>query len=178
MAAGEVAILWGDHMSNEVSRKLALVHEPGGGRRIRLGLGGTVRLKVEGVHSNGQMVLYEFTMPSRTAGPPMHIHEQWDEAFYVLDGEVSFDIASEVHLVPAGGCVFVAGRTPHTFWNASNRPATNLVVLTPSGLESYFDEVSDAMEAGASEHEIHALIEKHAMEVIDDGRPAYGGLES
>ncbi len=165
-------------MSTEDSRELSLIHEPGGGRQIQLGPGGTVRLKVEGVHSNGQMVLYEFTMPPRTAGPPMHIHEQWDEAFYVLDGGVTFDIAGEVHLVQMGGCVFVAGRTSHTFWNASDRPATNLVVLTPSGLEAYFDEVSAAMKAGASEHEIHALFEKHHMEVIEDGRPAYGALES
>ncbi len=165
-------------MSAESSRKLSLIHEPGGGRPIQLGPGGTVRLKVEGIHSNGRMVLYEFTMPPRTAGPPMHIHEQWDEAFYVLDGEVTFDIEGDVCAVSTGGCVFVAGRTTHTFWNASDRPATNLVVLTPSGLENYFDEVSEAMKAGAGQHEIHALFEKHAMEMVVDGRPAYGGLES
>jgi quercetin dioxygenase-like cupin family protein len=159
-------------------RKVVLIHEPGGGRQVELGPGGTVRLKVEGIHSQGQMVLYEFTMPPRTAGPPVHIHERWDEVFYVLDGEVTFDIDGAVHAVPAGGCVFVAGRIPHTFWNASDRAATNLTVLTPSGLEEYFDDVSEAMDAGASDRDIHALFQKHGMETIDDGRSAYGMLES
>lgn len=165
-------------MDMDGQRKVVLIQEPGGGRQVELGPGGTVRLKVEGIHSKGQMVLYEFTMPPRTSGPSTHIHENWDEAFYVLDGEVTFDVDGEVRKVPSGGCVFVAGRVPHTFWNASDQPATNLTVLTPSGLENLFDGISAAIESGAEGNEIHALFEKFEVEAVDDGRPAYSGLDS
>ena len=120
--------------------------------------------------------MYEFTMPPRTAGPPVHMHRHWDEAYYVLDGEVTFLIDGQEHIVPAGGCTFVAGDVPHTFWNASDRPATNLTVLTPSGLEDYFDDVSEALAREEAADAIHALMAKHGMETPPDARPAYGAL--
>jgi quercetin dioxygenase-like cupin family protein len=162
-----------------VDRKhVSVVHAPTGGRVIPLGSGGSVVMKVEGSHSNGRLTVYEFTMPPRTAGPPTHIHDHWDEVFYVLSGDVTFFLDGEEYLVPTGGSIFVAGRVPHTFWNAGDRPATNLTMLTPSGLENYFDDVSAALTAGAPEAEVHALMAKHGIEVVDDGRPAYGSIDS
>ena len=77
----------------------------------------------------------------------------------------------------AGGFVFVPHDIPHTFWNASDAPATNLTVFAPSGIEHYFDAVTGALDAGASDAEIHALFAAHEMTVIGDGRPAYGALD-
>src|SRR5918993_3478445 len=164
-------------MSSSDHRRVAVVIAPGEGRSIPLGPGGSVVMKVEGAHSDGKLVVYEFTMPPRTAGPPTHTHEHWEEVFYVLDGEVTFLLDGEEHLVPAGGSVFVAGQVPHTFWNAGIRPATNLTVLSPAGLEHYFDDVSQGIAAGASGAEVHALMAQHGLEVLEDGRLAYGALD-
>ena len=106
----------------------------------------------------------------------MHLHAHWDEAFYVLVGEVTFLIDGQEYIVPTGGCRFVAGDVPHTFWNASARPATNLTILTPSGPEHYFDDVSEALSTGQADDAIHALMSKHGMETIPDARSAYGTL--
>jgi len=153
-----------------------IVHDAAGGRKIPLGDGGVVTMKIEGAHSNQALAVYEFTVPPRTAGPPQHIHTTWDEAFYVLAGEMTFLLQGRERVVGAGGFVFVPHGEPHTFWNAGDIPATNLTIFSPAGIERYFDAVTGALAAGASDGEVHALFAQHEMTVVDDGRPAYGLL--
>lgn len=47
-------------------------------------------------------------------GPPSHSHG-WDEAFYVLDGEVHFSCAGRASVCGAGTLVHVPGGTLHAF---------------------------------------------------------------
>ncbi len=47
-------------------------------------------------------------------GPPPHSHE-WDEAFYILRGEVSFSVGAEERTAGPGTLVFVPGGTLHWF---------------------------------------------------------------
>jgi quercetin dioxygenase-like cupin family protein len=48
------------------------------------------------------------------SGPPPHSHD-WDEAFYVLSGEVIFQCAGTHHTCPAGTVVHVPRNTVHGF---------------------------------------------------------------
>jgi len=68
-----------------------LVLEPGGGRHIDLG-GFHMTVKTSGDESAGQFTLLEAAEPPRF-GPPMHIHHDAAEAFYVLEGEYLMYIA-------------------------------------------------------------------------------------
>ena len=63
-------------------------------------------------------------MPSRNGatGPPLHSHD-FDEAFYVLDGELTFQVDQELVVVSNGEVAFARGGAPHTFTNRSGRPA-------------------------------------------------------
>ena len=153
-----------------------IVHDAGDGRSIPLGDGGTVTMKLEGIHTNQTLAVYEFTVPSRTAGPPQHIHATWDEAFYVLSGVMTFLLDVHERQVTVGGFVFVPHGVPHTFWNEGDAPATNLTIFAPSGIEQYFDAVTGALAAGVANEEIHGLFAQHEMTVVDDGRAAYGAL--
>jgi mannose-6-phosphate isomerase-like protein (cupin superfamily) len=47
--------------------------------------------------------------------PPVHLHNQEDEAFYVLDGAARFRCGSQVSEAARGDCVFVPRGTPHAF---------------------------------------------------------------
>src|SRR5215213_2935273 len=97
---------------------------PGEGRDIPLGDAGVVTMKAEGRTTGGTMSAYEFVSPPRTAGPPLHIHRTWDEAFYVLEGEMTFLIDGHTHRALAGSFVFIPRGILHTFWNAGDAPAT------------------------------------------------------
>jgi hypothetical protein len=50
----------------------SVVLGPGEGRDIPLGDGGVDTVKAERRHSGGAMTAYEFVVPPRTAGPPLH----------------------------------------------------------------------------------------------------------
>jgi uncharacterized cupin superfamily protein len=117
-------------------------------------------------------------MPPETAGPPLHLHQSWDEAFYVLEGAVTFLIDSAEHVAPAGSFVFIPRGVPHTFWNAGSISARQLVVFTPSGIEGYFDAVSGVLDGGGEESLAGAiaLMEQHDMLVPTSDRPAYGAI--
>ena len=49
------------------------------------------------------------------SNPPMHVQLDEDEAFYVLDGEVEFEVDGEVVHAVRGTFAFVARGSAHTF---------------------------------------------------------------
>jgi quercetin dioxygenase-like cupin family protein len=156
----------------------SVILTPGAGRQIPLGDAGVVTLKAVGAETEGRLAIYEFVTPPATAGPPLHLHRAWDEAFYVLEGEMTFLIDGREHLAPAGSFVFVPRGILHTFWNASDAPAKQLTVFTPAGIEDYFEAVAQVLADGGEEalEAAAALMAQHDMVVPQDARPAYGGL--
>jgi quercetin dioxygenase-like cupin family protein len=156
----------------------SVVLAPGAGRAIPLGDAGVVTLKAVAADSAGTLSAYESAMPPRTAGPPLHLHRSWDEAFYVMEGEMTSSIDGTIHTAPAGSFVFVPRGILHTFWNAAAAPARQLTVFTPAGIEAYFEEVTRVLAAGDDDalDAAAALMEKHDMIVPPDTKPAYGAL--
>jgi quercetin dioxygenase-like cupin family protein len=69
----------------------------------------------------------------RVAGP--HVHHQHTDAFYVLEGELTFEIGREAETitVSAGGFVAVPPGLAHSFRNNSDRPARWLTIHAPDG---------------------------------------------
>ena len=88
----------------------------------------------------------ESTRPAGSVGPPLHVHD-FDEAFYVLEGELTFRVRDELLTAGPGDLVFAQGGVPHTFANLSDAPAHYLIVITPAGFERYFDRIA-AKRAG------------------------------
>ena len=157
----------------------SVVRAPGEGRVISFGDAGEAILKVVSRESAGTMSAYEFVIPPQTAGPPLHLHRSWDEAFYVLEGEMTFLIDGLTSAAPAGSFIFIPRGIPHTFWNEGAVPAKQLTVFTPAGIEAYFEEVTRVIEAGGEDtlEAVIALMETHDMVVPPGTRPAYGALE-
>lgn len=80
-------------------------------------------------------------IPAGAPAPPMHEHPTTDEAFYVAAGEVSFKLAGEKLLAPAGSLVFVPRGTVHTAWNAGAEAVRGIIFITPGDAEHQFVEV-------------------------------------
>jgi len=64
-------------------------------------------------------------------GVPIHIHENDDELFYVLEGELIVSGPAGETIAGTNACVTLPRRLPHGFRNASAAPARVLVVLAP-----------------------------------------------
>ena len=78
-------------------------------------------------------------------GPPLH-HHDFDELFYVLDGELTFQLGRDVVTRRAGELAFAARGVHHTFANHSGAPARTLIVCTPAGFERYFARIAAERE--------------------------------
>jgi quercetin dioxygenase-like cupin family protein len=77
------------------------------------------------------------TAPATGVSPPLHSHD-FDETFYVLEGELIFQLRDEYFTVGAGQLAFAPRGVPHTYANLSGAPAHQLVICTPAGFERYF----------------------------------------
>jgi quercetin dioxygenase-like cupin family protein len=91
--------------------------------------------------------MVESTMPAGAPGPPLHSHD-FDEAFYILDGELIFQLGNRKGTANAGELVFARRGLPHTVANPGANPARYLLVITPAGFEREFARRA-AKEAGA-----------------------------
>ena len=100
--------------------------EPPAGRRIDLGLG-CPTIKV-GAALSDQVGVVEGEVPPGGGFQIPHWHEDLDEVFYVLEGEIEFLLDGHWRRAVAGSTVFVPAGTAHAFRNASGRPARQLVV--------------------------------------------------
>lgn len=73
-------------------------------------------------------------------GPPLHQHP-WDEAYYVIEGDVEFQIGEERTRVTKGDFVYTPAGMPHAFRGVSKTPARVLIFDAPAFMESYFKEL-------------------------------------
>lgn len=78
-------------------------------------------------------VIFEFELPARSPGTPLHIHTRTTERFECLAGVLSMvagDPAKSMTLA-TGQHVDVPINTPHRFWNATDQPVRVLSTVTP-----------------------------------------------
>jgi quercetin dioxygenase-like cupin family protein len=74
------------------------------------------------------------------AAPPMHVHYDEDEAFYVLEGELTFQCGDATARATKGSFVFLPRGVPHGFVVESDTPVRMLTLLVPAGSERMFVE--------------------------------------
>ena len=75
------------------------------------------------------------TMAPHRHGPESHVHREEDDAFLVLDGELTFVLGDEEVAAPAGTFVLVPPGVEHTFENRTDRPVRMVNVHAPAGFD-------------------------------------------
>jgi quercetin dioxygenase-like cupin family protein len=128
----------------------AVAVAPGKGASIQGPVGGPLEFKVRGDQTGGSLTALENVIPPGE-GPPLHVHANEDESWYLIEGDLRFKLGDEVHHAPEGSFVFVPRGVPHNFHNAGDAPARILVMFTPSGMEAFFERFAelDAPEPAA-----------------------------
>ena len=92
---------------------------------------------VHGEQNDGRVGVMLNRMPPGATGPPLH-HHAFDEMFYVLEGELAFQVEDELVTKRSGELVFVPGGVAHAFTNRGDAPARFLIACTPAGFERHF----------------------------------------
>jgi quercetin dioxygenase-like cupin family protein len=107
---------------------------------------GRIRVLLHGEQTGGALSVMDNDVPADVRGPFLHAHE-FVEAFYIAEGEVTFQVHDELVTVRAGELAFAPGGVPHTFANRSGAPARFVLVCAPAGFERYFARMA-AEKAG------------------------------
>jgi quercetin dioxygenase-like cupin family protein len=107
---------------------------------------GRYSAKVAGEQTSGRLSQVHIVEP-RGAAPPVHLHHDADETFYVIGGEITVFLGDERIDARPGDFLFVPKGAVHT-WLVRSARAEALVTLAPAGLEDFFAEVGVPVLAG------------------------------
>ena len=131
----------------------AFIVQPGQGRRLDLGNFEAVVLATA-AQTSGEFTLLQVQKEPPDFGPPLHLHRDAAEAFYVLEGNYLMFIEGRQHLCPAGAFVYVPRGTPHTFKVVSAVPGKKLNFFSPAAMVGFFEDLAAAEAAGQAAPEL------------------------
>ena len=142
----------------------AFVLAPGEGRPIDLGAFG-MTVKASADQTDGVFSVLEAEEPPGF-GPPIHIHHDAAEAFYVLGGEYVMFLDDLEVSCPAGSFVFIPAGMRHGF-RVGEVPSRKLNLYFPAVMIGYFDDLSVAIRRGEADESVLAdIAHRHSMEIV------------
>jgi mannose-6-phosphate isomerase-like protein (cupin superfamily) len=98
-------------------------------------------VKVSGAASRGAYSLIEYSHSPGAPGPPPHVHRQHEEAFFVLEGELTLAVGPDLVTVGAGQTAVVPRGQVHQPSNRSDRPV-RFVFLSSPPMDEFFAELA------------------------------------
>ena len=107
----------------------AVVIQPGEGVRF-----GNVEFLGLSQHSP-RVNVSVITMAPNADGPESHVHEDEDDSFYILEGELTFTVEDEVVVAGPGTFVLVPPGLQHTFRNDGDTVVRMVNIHAPAGFD-------------------------------------------
>jgi quercetin dioxygenase-like cupin family protein len=105
-----------------------------------IGLG--ITMKAGGKLTHDAYSLFEYSIPPRTDGPPAHIHTREDESFICLAGRLDVFLGGEDFRLGAGDYLYLPRDVVHTFRNTCDEESRVISVVSPAGLEGYYQALA------------------------------------
>jgi mannose-6-phosphate isomerase-like protein (cupin superfamily) len=131
-----------------------------------------VRFLIDGLDASQRFSLVEHPMSARALAAPLHRHSREDEYSFVLEGRVGALLGDEVVVGAPGDLIFKPRGQWHTFWNADEKPARLLEIISPAGFEEYFRELVELGGSTRMQPQARAeLAQRYGLEVKPDSIP-------
>ena len=103
------------------------------------------RIVLSGDQTNGTYSVIEVIFPAnRQDGISMHKHSREDVMVYVIEGGFIFKSGKEEIVGEKGTTIRFEKETPHSYVKISNDEGRLLVIYTPAGFESFFEEIESS----------------------------------
>src|SRR4051794_25045701 len=126
-----------DSKGREISNQFKYV--PAGAGPAYWGPGDQITFLITGEETGGAFFMAEGSVPPG-GGPPAHVHHREEESFHVLQGTVTIQVGGKTLHASPGDFVYLPRGIEHSFKNTGNVDAKFLLVVTPAGLEKFFEE--------------------------------------
>lgn len=135
---------------------------PGDGARAMAG-GNQITFKFGPDQAAEDLSLFESGIPAGGGVFP-HMHEEYEEAFYVLEGEVSFLLGSDWRVGGPGTVVHVPKRCIHAFKSPGPSEARLLVMHTPARAVRMIEEMA-LLTRESPRTDVVAVLARHRSSV-------------
>ena len=147
-------------------RSEAIVMDRADGRRIHV-LGNDVTIKISSRDTGGAFTVFE-GVSEPLQGPPLHLHRDQDESWYIVDGEFRFEVDGQEIYASGGATVLAPKGTRHTFQNVGTTPGRILTTVVPGGLDLFFEELETVAPRGTRPvaAKMVPIFEKHRLELL------------
>jgi quercetin dioxygenase-like cupin family protein len=103
-------------------------------------MGGLFERLVSGDETADQVGASIMTLPPGVA-TPLHLHTHEAEAFYLLDGTMTYRAGEELHKLAGGDFIYLPRGLPHAFRVTGSAPVRFLGLTVPGRLLGLYDEV-------------------------------------
>ncbi|WP_318574152.1 cupin domain-containing protein, partial [Providencia stuartii] len=121
-------------------------------------------IKISGNDTAGSLAVFEQTGLTPNGGPPLHVHPNQDEWFYVIEGNYHFQVGEEQFRLKPGDTIFLPRNIPHAFIQLSNTGRL-IVSYMPAGKMEEFFAVTDRWTSPPSKEEIAKVFSDHDIKV-------------
>lgn len=138
---------------------------PAGKGKIVTARGSVMAFKAVAAQTDGDFSLMERTVPPRGRRPLPHRHVNCSEAFWVLDGTITFVFDGVEQRGGRDDFLLVPRGAAHTFGNDTGEPARLLVLHAPA-MDAYFTELEAlwSRETPPTPEEERSLMARYGME--------------
>ncbi|HBE18564.1 MAG TPA: hypothetical protein DEG17_19200 [Cyanobacteria bacterium UBA11149] len=144
-------------MTLQSSSTLTILKPDGGTKLSVLGDILTCKATVETTDNNWE--LFELSGLGKS-GPPLHTHP-WDEAYYILEGEVEVQVGEKIMTTTPGYFINIPGQTPHTY-NIQSETAKFLVLVSSPEARHFFEEIDNKIKSLPPDmEEVMNIAQKH-----------------
>jgi quercetin dioxygenase-like cupin family protein len=106
--------------------------------------------------------LLEIDAPPRSQ-PPLHVHREEGEGWFVLDGEITLWVGDETHTLRPGQFLFAPPRVPHTL--RMGERGAHYLVIAREGFEAFVRAVG-ALDGAPDPVEMTRLAAKHGIDLL------------
>ena len=133
---------------------------PADGKDLTNPIGGGMVVKLRDEDTAGAYSVHDNTIPPGSPGPLPHIHRRHEETFYVLEGELTIRVGSRKIVAPAGSFVVVPSGVVHQPSNPGTQPTKVLIIFSPEGMDSFFEEAAEERMPLAAVPEDPTILER------------------
>jgi mannose-6-phosphate isomerase-like protein (cupin superfamily) len=95
--------------------------------------------------SNGALGVSLVTQPPGAA-TPLHVHHREAEAFFILDGSMTYRAGEDVFKLESGGFIYLPADVPHAFRVTGTTPVRYLALATPGEVLQLYEDIGRPAE--------------------------------
>jgi mannose-6-phosphate isomerase-like protein (cupin superfamily) len=128
-----------------------------------IGLG--ITMKTDGSSTHDAYSLFEYSVPPETNGPPAHMHTREDESFICLAGRLDVSLGGEEFTLAHGDYLYLPRNVVHTFRNPYSEEARVISVVSPAGLEAYYQALSELPPGPKDMATLRPIMEEFGIEL-------------